>query len=75
MDRLEHDAVRAAASFIREHRESFSVRVPASPMGIAVFAIKAYAIFLDADIEMRAARDVARAMIDAVQMFDRGTPA
>lgn len=75
LDRREHDAVRAAASFLREHRDGFSVRIPASTMGIAVFAIKAYAIFLEADIQTRAPRDVARAFIDAIRTFDRGTPA
>jgi hypothetical protein len=37
-DRLEHQAVQAAASFIRDHRDSFNVRVPTAQMGIAVFA-------------------------------------
>jgi hypothetical protein len=74
-DRLEHEAVHAAASFIRDHRDSFSVRVPTAPMGIAVFAIKAYAVFLDQDLKARAPRDVARAMIDAIRMFDRGVAA
>ena len=64
MDRLEHEAVRAAALFIREHRDSFNVRVPTAPMGIAVFAIKAYAVFLDADIKTKASRDIAHAMLD-----------
>jgi uncharacterized protein len=65
-DRLEHEAVLAAAAFIREHRDSFSVRVPTAPMGIAVFAIKAYAVFLDPEVKARAPRDVARAMIEAM---------
>jgi uncharacterized protein len=71
-DRLEHEAVRTAASFLRDHRDSFSVRVPTAPMGIAVFAIKAYAVFLDQDLKARAPQDVARAMIDSIRMFDRG---
>ena len=75
LDRREHEAVRAAASFLREHRDSFNVRIPASAMGIAVFAIKAYAIFLEAEIETRAPRDVARAFVDAIRTFDRGTAA
>ena len=69
-DHLEHEAVRAAASFIRHQRDSFDVRVPAAPMGIAVFAIKSYEVFLDTTREMRSPPDVARAMIDAVRMFD-----
>ncbi len=49
-DELEHAAVRAAAAFIRDKRDSFTVRVPAGPMGIAVFAIKGYEVFLDREI-------------------------
>jgi Fe-S-cluster containining protein len=74
-DRLEHEAVRAAATFIREHRGSFNVRIPTAPMGIAVFAIKAYAVFLDAGMKTKSPRDVARAVLDAVRMFDRGVAA
>ena len=70
-DRSEHEAVRAAASFIREHRNSFSVRVPTAPMGIAVFAIKAYAVFLEPVTNTMSARGIARAMIEAIRMFDR----
>ncbi|MET0535430.1 MAG: YkgJ family cysteine cluster protein [Steroidobacter sp.] len=70
-DRLEHAAVTAAATFIREYRDSFAVRVPATPMGIAVFAIKAYSVFLDPAANNRDARATAGAMLEAVRMFDR----
>jgi Fe-S-cluster containining protein len=69
-DELEHAAVRAAAAFIRERRDSFTVRVPAGPMGIAVFAIKAYEVFLDPAIGTKQHAEVARAIIDAVRAFD-----
>jgi Fe-S-cluster containining protein len=69
-DELEHAAVRAAATFIRDRRESFTVRVPAGPMGIAVFAIKSYAVFLDAKMSDKSDAEVARAIIDAVRAFD-----
>ncbi|MFC4308032.1 YkgJ family cysteine cluster protein [Steroidobacter flavus] len=69
-DELEHAAVRAAATFIRDRRDSFTVRVPAGPMGIAVFAIKSYEVFLDAEISDKSDADVARAIIDAVRAFD-----
>ncbi len=69
-DELEHAAVRAAAAFIRDRRDSFTVRVPAGPMGIAVFAIKAYEVFLDPTIGAKSDADVARAIIDAVRAFD-----
>lgn len=74
-DRQEHEAVRAAASFIRSRRDSFTVRVPAGPMGIAVFAIKAYEVFLDPRIDERSDADVARAILDAVRRFDASTSA
>lgn len=70
-DRLEHEAVRAAAAFIREHRDSFSVRVPTAPMGTAVFAIKSYAVFLDPDTKAKSPGDIAHAMVEAIRMFDR----
>jgi uncharacterized protein len=69
-DLVEHEAVRAAASFVREHRDSFSVRVPTAPMGIAVFAIKAYIVFLDPEATTKHTREVASAMLEAVRMFD-----
>jgi Fe-S-cluster containining protein len=69
-DRLEHEAVRTAAAFILEQRNSFSVRVPTAPMGIAVFAIKAYSVFLDAETKLKDARAVASAVLEAVRMFD-----
>ena len=75
MDRLKHEAVQAAASFIRHRRDSFSVRVPTAPMGVAVFAIKAYAVLLDPDVKAKAPEDVARAMTDAIRMFDRSLAA
>ncbi len=69
-DELEHAAVRAAAAFIRDRRDSFSVRVPAGPMGIAVFAIKAYEVFLDPAIGAKQDAEVAHAIIEAVRAFD-----
>jgi Fe-S-cluster containining protein len=75
LDQQEHAAVRAAAAFIRDRHDSFEVRVPAGPMGIAVFAIKAYPVFLDPHVASKSAADVARAIIDAVRSFDTGTAA
>ncbi|MBM0105352.1 YkgJ family cysteine cluster protein [Steroidobacter sp. S1-65] len=70
MDRREHEAVRAAAAFIRDRRDSFSVRVPAGPMGIAVFAIKSYEVFLDPAVVNKNGAEVARAVLEAVRNFD-----
>lgn len=69
-DELEHAAVRAAAAFIRDKRDSFNVRVPAGPMGIAVFAIKGYEVFLDAGLAAKNDAEVARAVVAAVRAFD-----
>lgn len=69
-DELEHAAVRAAAEFIRDRRDSFTVRIPAGPMGIAVFAIKAYEVFLDPAIGTKSNVEVARAIVDAARAFD-----
>lgn len=72
-DEREHEAVRAAAAFIRDRRDSFTVRVPAGTMGIAVFAIKSYTVFLDPRIGTKSDADVACAIIEAVRSFDAGT--
>lgn len=72
-DSREHEAVRAAAAFIRDRRDSFNVRVPAGPMGIAVFAIKAYTVFLDSHVAAKGDAEVARAILEAVRNFDSGT--
>lgn len=72
-DQREHEAVRAAAAFIRDRRDSFHVRVPAGPMGIAVFAIKAYSVFLDPHLSTKNDESVARAIIEAVRAFDAGS--
>lgn len=69
-DELEHAAVRAAAAFIRDRRDCFTVRVPGGPMGVAVFAIKSYEVFLDPAISAKSDTDVARAIVDAVRAFD-----
>jgi uncharacterized protein len=71
-DLREHDAVRAAAAFVRDRRDIFNVRVPAGPMGIAVFAIKSYSVFLDPHIATKSDADVAHAIVDAVRSFDAG---
>jgi hypothetical protein len=72
-DLREHEAVRAAAAFIRDRRDSFHVRVPAGPMGIAVFAIKAYSVFLDPQLAAKSDEVVACAIIAAVRAFDAGS--
>jgi uncharacterized protein len=70
-ERRAHDALRAAAAFIRDHGASFpGGRGPTAPTGIAVLALKAHAIFLDPDTAARPAAETARAIIEASRVFD-----
>jgi Fe-S-cluster containining protein len=70
-DWLAHRAVLAAASFIQAKRARFpGGRAPTAPTGIAVLAIKAYAVFLDPHIQARSDADIASAIIEASRAFD-----
>ena len=69
-DRLAHDAVLAAAAFIQHSRASFPNRVPTAPMGIAVLAIKAHAVFLERRIKMMSAAEIAYAVMSMSREFD-----
>jgi len=76
-DRREHDAVRAAATFVREHPSSFpGGRVPGSPSELAVLAIKVYDVFLRQPSSAseagraRSQEDVASAIVDESRRFD-----
>lgn len=72
-DRRAHEAVMAAASFIRRQREAFpGGRSPTAPTGIAVLAIKAYSVFLDPGVMQREPADIARAIIAESRRFDSG---
>lgn len=77
-DRDEHRAVQAAASFIREHPESFpSGRVPSDPSQLAILAIKAYEVFVEGERTadpggVRSASDVANAIVEMCRRFDAG---
>ena len=68
-DRRAHDAVLAAATFIRNKRESFpGARAPTAPTGIAVLAIKTYQVFQES--AARSDEEIARAIIQASRQFD-----
>ena len=74
-DRAEHAAVRAAARFVRERAECFpGGEVPHDPVSVALLAIKAYEVFLEAD-EARAGactaadRALAAAVLHAHRRF------
>ena len=75
-DRETHDAVLAAAAFIRGKRDSFPAnRAPTAPTGIAVLAIKAYVVFLDAGLRNRSDAEIAAAIVEASRSFDASAPA
>ena len=72
-DREAHDAVLAAASFIRNKRGSFPAnRAPTAPTGIAVLAIKVYDLFLDPGAVSRSDTEIATAIVEASRTFDAG---
>jgi hypothetical protein len=67
-ERRAHDAVRAAAAFLRDERASFpDGAAPSSPGDIAVLALKVYTVFLDAP--SRSAAETAAAVIEASRRF------
>lgn len=70
-DRRAHEAVRAAAQFLRGGSSTRrGIRLPATPMGIAVLAIKVHALFLE---PAHAAPDEAaltQAVFEAARSFD-----
>jgi uncharacterized protein len=72
-DLAAHAAVRLAAAFIKEKRDSFPGRVPTAPTGIAVLAIKVYTVFLDPETLATNDQDIARAIIEASRAFDSGS--
>jgi hypothetical protein len=67
--RRAHEAVRAAAAFIRDGRASFpGGSAPSLPPEIAVLALKTYALFLEP--RATAAADTAAAIVAASREFD-----
>ncbi len=76
-DRAAHRAVLAASAFIQTKRDCFpGARAPNAPTGIAVLAIKSYALFLEAASpageRARTDFETAAAIIDASRRFDAG---
>lgn len=82
-DREEHAAVLAAAGFIRDKAASFpGGRTPGDPSQLAVLALKAYGVFLDAGSDAlgvsgtasrgRADGETAAAIVAACREFDAG---
>jgi Fe-S-cluster containining protein len=72
-ERLAHNAVLAAATFIKDKGASFpSGRAPTASTGIAVLAIKTYAIFLGDELAM-SETEIANAIVKASREFDAST--
>jgi uncharacterized protein len=72
-DRREQQAVRAAASFLRQHPVRFpGGHVPSRASEIAVLAVKTYEVFMHGEPEQRAA---AAAIVASACAFDGVTPA
>jgi len=72
-ERLTHEAVRTAASFVQERRSSFpGGRAPTAPTGIPVLAVKAYPVFLDPGVHEKSDEEIAMAIIKASGAFDAG---
>lgn len=70
-ERRDHDAVRQAATFIRDNRDSFlPAVVPTTPTGIAVLALKAYMVFLDPQVRTKQRTRVALDILAAARAFD-----
>lgn len=73
-DRKAHEAVRSAARFIQSCKASFpGGRAPTAPTGIAVLAVKCYAVFLDPALSEHSDSDIAKRIIDASREFDAST--
>jgi Fe-S-cluster containining protein len=74
-ERTAHEAIRAAARFMRERRASFGASlVPASSTGIAVFAIKAGEVFREPGIGSLDDTTIAQRILEANRAFDRQSP-
>jgi Fe-S-cluster containining protein len=73
-DLAAHRAVKSAAAFIQGKRESFpNSRAPTAPTGIAVLAVKTYAVFLDDRIDEKSDQEIAYKIIQASGQFDSNT--
>jgi Fe-S-cluster containining protein len=73
-DKRAHDAVRAAAGFIRDQPASFpGGSAPSAPADIAVLALKVYPVFLETPPTTHA--ETAAAIVDMSRAFDRSRQA
>jgi uncharacterized protein len=73
-EREAHVAIKAAANFVRTRGASFpGGRAPTAPTGIAVLAIKSYAVFLNRRLASQSDAQIALAIVKASGEFDAGT--
>lgn len=69
--RRTHAAIRATAGFVINHAGAFPEgRVPQRPADIAVVAIKAHRVFLDAIVQSGAPETIAQSIVQACRAFD-----
>lgn len=77
-DREEHQAVQAAAAFIRDNANCFpGGRVPDNPSQLAILAIKSYQLFLSTNNasgrgDAYSGVELANAIVDTCRKFDEG---
>ena len=74
-DRLTHEAVKSAAAFIRSEAQRFQGRAPSTPTGIAVLAIKVYAVFLDSSLQTGSPERIVECILQTRRKFDSSTHA
>jgi uncharacterized protein len=66
-----HEAVKRTAAFIRDKKASFpGGRAPTAPTGIAVLAVKTYAVFLDPNVDAKRDEAIAAEIVAASRQFD-----
>ena len=67
-----HEAIQAAAAFLQgEARGVPGFHFPVAPIALAGLALKAHTVFLDRNAKTQTAEQLARAVVDAAQNFER----
>jgi Fe-S-cluster containining protein len=71
-DREEHEAVQAAAKFVRDHAAAFpGGRIPTDASRLAILALQVYEVFLEAPLNVE---ETARRVVEASRNFSRRAP-
>ena len=67
-----HEAIQAAAAFLQgEARGVPGFHFPVAPIALAGLALKAHTVFLDRNAKTQTAEQLARAVVNAAQNFER----